>query len=163
MLGFYARVGNPGMAPVESAHLGWIINFLNNALLPGDQGACASSARRKSSTGSSPSSHIEPAMSEPPLIPPDAYSVYPDRQCGVLKSDGNRCSVRLNCLLHKDAEKNAIPRSGPPNRRSVGSLAVRLRMERASLTAALFGANKVRNHTEPSVTVVYCCCRRCNT
>jgi hypothetical protein len=50
-------------------------------------------------------------MSEPSSIPPNAYSIDPDRQCGVLKSDGNRCNVRLNCLLHNDAEKNAIPRS----------------------------------------------------
>jgi hypothetical protein len=50
-------------------------------------------------------------MSEPSSIPLDAYSIDPDRQCGVLKSDGTRCSVRLNCLLHNDAEKNAIPRS----------------------------------------------------
>jgi ubiquitin C-terminal hydrolase len=50
-------------------------------------------------------------MSEPPPIPPEAYSIDPDRQCGVLKSDGNRCSVRLNCLLHTEVEKAAIPRS----------------------------------------------------
>jgi len=50
-------------------------------------------------------------MSEASSPPPDAYSIDPDRQCGVLKSDGNRCNVRLNCLLHNDAEKNAIPRS----------------------------------------------------
>lgn len=50
-------------------------------------------------------------MSEPPPIPPEAYSIDPDRQCGVHKSDGNRCSVRLNCLLHTEAEKDAIPRS----------------------------------------------------
>jgi hypothetical protein len=78
VLGIYARVGNPNMAPVESAHLGWLINSPNVAFLSGDQGASASSARRKSSTGSSPSSHIEPAMSEPPPISPEAYRIDPD-------------------------------------------------------------------------------------
>jgi hypothetical protein len=78
VLGIYARVGNPGMAPVESAHLGWLINSPNVAFLSGGQGASASSARRKSSTGSSPYSHIEPAMSEPPPISPEAYRIDPD-------------------------------------------------------------------------------------
>jgi hypothetical protein len=50
-------------------------------------------------------------MSELPHIPSEAYSIDPDRQCGVPKLDGNRCSVRLNCLLHTEAEKDAISRS----------------------------------------------------
>jgi hypothetical protein len=53
------------------------------------------------------------AMSAPtPGAPGEAtYQIDPDRQCGVVKSDGNPCSVRLSCRVHSAVEKNAVKRS----------------------------------------------------
>jgi hypothetical protein len=52
-------------------------------------------------------------MSAPtPGAPGEAtYQIDPDRQCGVVKSDGNPCSVRLSCRVHSAVEKNAVKRS----------------------------------------------------
>jgi hypothetical protein len=52
-------------------------------------------------------------MSAPtPGAPGEAtYQIDPDRQCGVVKSDGNPCSVRLSCRVHSAVDKNAVKRS----------------------------------------------------
>jgi hypothetical protein len=52
-------------------------------------------------------------MSAPsPDAPGEAtYKIDPDKQCGVVKSDGNPCSVRLSCRVHSAVEKTAVKRS----------------------------------------------------
>jgi ubiquitin C-terminal hydrolase len=48
-------------------------------------------------------------MSTPP-DPPEvaAYRIDPDRQCGVVKADGNRCTARLSCKIHTEKDKTAV-------------------------------------------------------
>jgi hypothetical protein len=64
-----------------------------------------------------PSHHATPvtstlAMSDPLLDLPEmaTYSVDPNKQCGVVKSDGNRCTTHLSCRIHGEVEKRAVNR-----------------------------------------------------
>jgi hypothetical protein len=41
------------------------------------------------------------------------YIIDPDKQCGVVKADGNRCTTRLSCRTHGAVEKHAVDRSKP--------------------------------------------------
>jgi hypothetical protein len=52
-------------------------------------------------------------MSDPFLDPPEVTSLIidPDKQCGVLKPNGNRCTTRLSCRFHADNEKRMVDRS----------------------------------------------------
>jgi hypothetical protein len=59
--------------------------------------------------------HLMLAMSDQPLDQPKvaSYLINPNKQYGVVKSDGNRCTTRLNCKTHGEAEKRAVPRPKP--------------------------------------------------
>jgi hypothetical protein len=52
-------------------------------------------------------------MSAPSLDPPKAatYTIHPNKQCGVVKEDGNPCSTRLGCRIHSEGEKLVVKRS----------------------------------------------------
>jgi hypothetical protein len=54
-------------------------------------------------------------MSDPPPGAQKApiYTIDPDKQCGVVKLNGDRCATRLNCSIHKEVEKLAVCRSNP--------------------------------------------------
>jgi hypothetical protein len=71
-------------------------------------------------------------MSDPFLDPPEvaSYIIDPEKQCGVLKPNGYRCTTRLNCRFHADVEKRAVDRSETYERllkRQAGRLAFDIR------------------------------------
>jgi hypothetical protein len=59
------------------------------------------------------SHHLTLKMSAPSLDPPKAatYTIHPNKQCGVVKEDGNPCSTRLGCRIHSEGEKLVVKRS----------------------------------------------------
>jgi hypothetical protein len=61
------------------------------------------------------SRHLTLAMSDPFLDPPKVatYRIDPNKQCGVIKPDGNRCTTKLSCTIHGEDEKHTVDRSKP--------------------------------------------------
>lgn len=45
-----------------------------------------------------------------------AYSIDTDKQCGIVKPNGNRCTARLSCRIHSVAEKKKVEQSGTYNK-----------------------------------------------
>jgi hypothetical protein len=46
---------------------------------------------------------------DPPKVA--SYRINPNKQCGVVKHGGNRCTTQLSCRIHGEDEKRAVNRS----------------------------------------------------